>query len=59
MALITLISTSELTLLVMMTITLNLNFVCIVEIRGEHWCMYQTVKMTIHKQIEGVCTRDY
>ncbi len=47
MALITLISTNELTLVFVMTRTLDLNFVDIVGIRVERQ------KMPIHKSMEG------
>ncbi len=50
MALITLISTSELTVVFLMTTTLDLNFVDIVGIRVEPLVHY---KMTIHTSIEG------
>ncbi len=44
MALITLISTSELTLVFLMTRTLDLNFIDIVGIRVEHLSMYQILQ---------------
>ncbi len=54
MALITLISTSELTLLFLTAGTLDLNFVDIVGIRVEPLVHVPNIKkMTIHKSIEG------
>ncbi len=54
MALITLISTSELTLVFVMTRTLDLNFVDIVGIRVEQLVHVPNIKkLTIHKSIEG------
>ncbi len=54
MILITLISASEFKSLVfMVTKSLNLNFVDIVRIRLEPLPIYQTLKLTIHKSIEG------
>ncbi len=44
MTLIILISTSELTLVFLLTRTLELNFVDIVELEWNHWSMYQTLK---------------
>ncbi len=57
MVLITLISTSELTLVFLMTRTLDLNFVDIVGIRMEPLVHVPNInKMTIHNSIEGACT---
>ncbi len=54
MALITLISTSELTLVFLMTRALDLNFVDIVGIRVKPLVHVPNIKkMTIHKSIEG------
>ncbi len=54
MALITLISTSELTLLFLMTRKLDFNFVDIFGIRVEPLVHVPNIKkMTIHKSLEG------
>ncbi len=53
MILITLLSTSELILVFMMTRTKNVK---VVDIRVEQLFLYQTLKMTIHKSVEGVHT---
>ncbi len=54
MALITIISTSELTLVFLMNRTLNMNFGDIVAIRVEPLVQILNIKkMTIHKSIEG------
>ncbi len=54
MAVITVISTSELTLVFLMTRTLDLNFVDIIGIRVEPLVhVPNIIKMTIHKSIEG------
>ncbi len=58
MALITLISTSESTLIFLMTRTLDLNFVDIVVIRVEPLLHVPNIKkVTIHKSIEGAALK--
>ncbi len=47
------ISTSELTLVFLMTRTLNLTLFTLLDLGWNDWSMYQTLKMTIHISIEG------
>ncbi len=43
----------------MMTKTMNLSFIVIVKLEWNHWSVYYTLNMTIHKSIEGVHIKCY